>query len=85
MHELRITYWSAENLILIDCVLLHEVKFAVKAAMVIGTIFLPETVCAHKYITLHSFSVFVYEVVKQHANTLASKTLPASSVHNSRS
>jgi hypothetical protein len=47
---LRITYWSAENLILIDCVLLHDVKFAVKAAMIVGTILLFETVCLHKYI-----------------------------------
>ena len=53
--------------------------------MITGTISLPGRVCAHKYITLHSFSVFVYEVVKQHANTLASETLPASGVHNTRS
>lgn len=33
----------------------------------------------------YSFSVFVFEVVKRHANTLASNTLPASSVRNSRS
>lgn len=50
---LRINYWSAENLILIDYVLLHDVKLAVKTAMIIGTIFLPETVCSCKYITLH--------------------------------
>ena len=34
-------------------------------------------------ISTYSFSVFVFEVVKRHANALASKTLPASSVHYS--
>jgi len=33
----------------------------------------------------YSFSVFVFEVVKRHASTLASKTLPASRFRNSRS
>ena len=36
-------------------------------------------------LSTYSFGVFVFEVVKRHTNTLASKTLPASSVHNSRS
>lgn len=36
-------------------------------------------------LSTYSFSVFAFEVVKRHASTLTSKTLPASSVRNSRS
>lgn len=34
-----ITYRFAENLVLFDCVLLHDVKLAVKAAKVVPAIF----------------------------------------------